>query len=80
MQVVVRRRMPIPHLDYHGLSLTALHPSTMRMQHLHLILALAQGGSLRAAAECLNVTQPALTKSLRQLEEELVDRSNNIVT
>ena len=44
---------------------------TMRMQHLHLILALAQGGSLRAAAESLSVTQPALTKSLRQLEEEL---------
>ncbi len=41
------------------------------MQHLHLILALAQDGSLRAAAESLNVTQPALTKSLRQLEEEL---------
>jgi LysR family transcriptional regulator, regulator of abg operon len=41
------------------------------MQHLHLILALAQDGSLRAAAESLNVTQPALTKSLRQLEDEL---------
>ncbi len=42
----------------------------MRLQHLHLILALAEAGSLRAAATRLNVTQPALTKSLRQLEEE----------
>lgn len=42
----------------------------MRLQHLHLILALAQTGSLRAAAGVLNVSQPALTKSLRQLEDE----------
>ena len=42
----------------------------MRLQHLHLLLALAQSGSLRASAQLLNVTQPALTKALRQLEEE----------
>jgi DNA-binding transcriptional LysR family regulator len=42
----------------------------MRLQQLHLILALAQAGSLRAAALTLNVTQPALTKSLHQLEDE----------
>lgn len=42
----------------------------MRLQQLHLILALAQAGSLRAAAQTLNVTQPALTKSLHQLENE----------
>jgi LysR family transcriptional regulator of abg operon len=42
----------------------------MRLQHLHLLLTLAQTGSLRASAEALNVTQPALTKSLKQLEEE----------
>lgn len=42
----------------------------MRLQHMHLLLALAQTGSLRASAQALNVSQPALTKSLRQLEEE----------
>ena len=42
----------------------------MRLQHLHLLLTLAQTGSLRASAETLNVTQPALTKALKQLEEE----------
>ena len=42
----------------------------MRLQHLHLLLTLAQTGSLRASAEVLNVTQPALTKALKQLEDE----------
>jgi len=42
----------------------------MRLQQLELLLALAEHGSLRAAADVLNVTQPALSKSLRQLEEE----------
>lgn len=43
----------------------------MRLQHLQLINALAEAGSLRACAQRLNVTQPALTKALRQLEDEL---------
>ena len=42
----------------------------MRLQHLQLILTLAETGTLRAAAGRLNVTQPALTKALRQLEDE----------
>lgn len=42
----------------------------MRLQHLHLLLAIAHTGSLRASAESLNVTQPALTKALKQLEDE----------
>jgi len=42
----------------------------MRLQQLQLILALAETGSLRAAALRLNVTQPALSKALRLLEEE----------
>ncbi|TCT02557.1 DNA-binding transcriptional LysR family regulator [Paralcaligenes ureilyticus] len=33
-----------------------------------MLLALEQTGSLRAAAEVLNVTQPALTKALREIE------------
>lgn len=43
----------------------------MRLQHLHLLLAIADHGSLRASAEALHVTQPALTKALKQLEDEL---------
>lgn len=43
----------------------------MRLQHLHLLLSIAETGSLRASAEALNVTQPALTKALKQLEQEL---------
>lgn len=42
----------------------------MRLQHLHLLLTLAKTGSLRASAQKLNVSQPALSKALRQLEEE----------
>ena len=42
----------------------------MRLQQLQLIVVLAEAGSLRAAASRLNVTQPALTKALRQLEDE----------
>ncbi len=43
----------------------------MRLQQLKLILAIAEHGSLRASAQVLHVTQPALTKSLRQLEDEI---------
>lgn len=43
----------------------------MRLQQLQLIVTLAETGSLRSAAQALNVTQPALTKALRQLEDEL---------
>lgn len=42
----------------------------MRLQHLHLLLTLAKTGSLRASAQILSVSQPALTKALRQLEDE----------
>lgn len=40
----------------------------LRLKDLQLVLALEQTGSLRAAAETLNVTQPALTKALREIE------------
>ncbi len=42
----------------------------MRLQQLQLLLTLARTGSMRAAATAMNVTQPALTKALKQLEEE----------
>lgn len=42
----------------------------MRLQQLQLLLTLAQTGSMRASAATMNVTQPALTKALKQLEDE----------
>jgi len=43
----------------------------MRIQQLRLLLTIAETGSLRASAQALALTQPALTKSLRLLEDEL---------
>lgn len=40
----------------------------LRFRHLQLLLALEQGGSLRAAAQALNVTQPAMSKALAEVE------------
>lgn len=42
----------------------------MRIEQLRLIQTLSSAGSLRAAAEVMHVTAPALTKALQQLEEE----------
>jgi DNA-binding transcriptional LysR family regulator len=40
----------------------------LRFRHLQLLLALEQGGSLRAAAQAMNLTQPALSKALGEIE------------
>lgn len=42
--------------------------SRLRFRHLTLITELQRGGSLRAAAEVLNLTQPALSKALAEVE------------
>jgi LysR family transcriptional regulator of abg operon len=42
--------------------------SRLRFRHLQLLLALDEGGSLRAAAQALNFTQPALSKALAEIE------------
>ncbi|MCK6430457.1 MAG: LysR family transcriptional regulator [Burkholderiaceae bacterium] len=42
--------------------------SRLRFRHLHLLLELERGGSLRAAAQSLNLTQPALSKALAEIE------------
>ncbi|HWA36565.1 MAG TPA: LysR substrate-binding domain-containing protein [Burkholderiales bacterium] len=41
----------------------------MRLHHLQHFLAVIEAGTLRGAARRLALTQPAITKSLRQLEE-----------
>ncbi|MGE0874345.1 MAG: LysR family transcriptional regulator [Burkholderiales bacterium] len=43
----------------------------MRFNQIRDFLAVVDGGSIRAAARRLSLSQPALTKSLRQLEREL---------
>lgn len=43
--------------------------SIIRLHQLRDLLAVVETGSLRAAARRLGLTQPSLTKSLRQLEE-----------
>ena len=43
--------------------------SRLRMRHLKLLVVLSESGSLRKAAEIMSQTQPALTKSLHEIEE-----------
>lgn len=43
----------------------------MKLTHLRDVLAVAECGSLRSAARQLGATQPALTRSIRELEAEL---------
>lgn len=43
----------------------------MRLEQLRHLLGIAEAGSLRKAAASLGISQPALTKSVRQLEDEL---------
>jgi len=43
----------------------------MKLHHLRDFLAIAQARSIRAAARQLGLSQPALTRSLRELEHEL---------
>ncbi|WP_197047154.1 LysR family transcriptional regulator [Paucibacter sp. KBW04] len=43
----------------------------LSLRHLRLILALNEGKSISAAAELLHVTQPAVSKSLTELEQGL---------
>ena len=43
----------------------------MRLNHIRDFIAVADAGSMRAAARGLALSQPALTKSIRQLEMEL---------
>src|SRR5256885_103932 len=43
----------------------------IRLRHLQCFLAIAQHGNLRRAAQALAITQPAVTKTLNELEEML---------
>jgi len=43
----------------------------VKLSYLHHIVAVAERGSLRAAARHLGIAQPAITRSIRELEREL---------
>ncbi|MEQ8343829.1 MAG: LysR family transcriptional regulator [Marinovum algicola] len=43
----------------------------IKLQHVEMLLAIEQAGSIRAASKRLGKTQPAVTKALRQAETEL---------
>ncbi|QWC91285.1 LysR substrate-binding domain-containing protein [Cupriavidus metallidurans] len=43
----------------------------MKLHHLRDFVAIAETRSIRGASRCLGLTQPALTRSLRELEAEL---------
>ncbi|MEP1208246.1 MAG: LysR family transcriptional regulator [Rhizobiaceae bacterium] len=43
----------------------------MRLQYAPVLVAIAEAGSIRRAAEALNKSQPAVTKTLRQAESDL---------
>ena len=43
----------------------------MKLNHLRDVIAVAEHGSLRAASRHLGVAQPAITRSIREIEQEL---------
>jgi LysR family transcriptional regulator of abg operon len=43
----------------------------VKVQHIQTLVAIADAGSIRGAAETLGKSQPALTKALRQVEDDL---------
>jgi LysR family transcriptional regulator of abg operon len=42
----------------------------MKIHHLRALVAIASTGSINAAAKALHITQPAITKAVRELENE----------
>jgi LysR family transcriptional regulator, regulator of abg operon len=65
-------------------SLCITRGTFMRLQSIEQFIAVVDAGSIRGAARQLNMSQPALTRALQQLEEELgvqlMDRSGRGVT
>lgn len=51
-------------MEKHG-----LFSQRIRLRHLHTFVAVAQQGTLGRAAETLNLSQPALSKTLNELEQ-----------
>ena len=43
----------------------------MKLGHFNVLVAISERGSLRSAARQLGMTQPAMTRSIKELEREL---------
>src|SRR5262245_54766851 len=43
----------------------------MKLQDLHILMTVVQSGSMRKAAQSLNITQPAISRSIAELEHAL---------
>src|SRR5712671_124109 len=43
----------------------------MKLQDLHILMTVMQSGSMRKAAQVLNITQPAISRSIAELEHAL---------
>ena len=43
----------------------------MKLQDLHILMTVMQSGSMRKAAQSLSVTQPAISRSIAELEHAL---------
>src|SRR5438105_3702449 len=43
----------------------------MKLQDLHVLMTVVQAGSMGKAAQLLNITQPAVSRSIAELEQEL---------
>ena len=50
------------------------------LRHLEYLVAIAEEGTFSAAAEALHVTQPALTRMMPRMEEELGQKATVIAT
>ena len=44
---------------------------SMKLRDLHILMAVAQAGSMNKAAVVLNMTQPAVSRSIAELERAL---------
>jgi len=51
----------------------------MKLQHIHILMTVAQAGSMKKAAALLNTSQPAISRSIVELEQtigvRLLDRN-----
>jgi DNA-binding transcriptional LysR family regulator len=67
-------------MEYHHTAMA----STLRLRHLEVFLAVAMTGSMQRASRAVHLTQPAISKMIRQLEEmlraPLLERSKRGVT
>lgn len=48
--------------------------SRLKIRHVHVVLAIANMGNLLRAAQALNITQPAISKALAEVEEVVGER------